>query len=586
MTSPTQTIYLPLSPILDEDGSVARELQKPGVHTDTADYPIISTKCTNCNRESTLQCKGCKEALYCSKDCQSRDADIHGPLCRQAARFCIDDDDTHPNRFRVLVLHAQENKVEFAWATKNKNCLEVVHPALSEFKLRLKDADATKADEMVVGATEYELPELLNVHIRDFQLGKFLGHCVLLWTLCDWKEMPIEWLNQTALSLGGKPGHTNLFYVPMVVTVFKQDMVDLQMRTLDHVQMRTLRQVVDYIQMAFDNPCVPNPDRFIPLEGPEPIRGVKINNHLERQLMRPYGMCDAMEDVSLNPRCPKAQLQWAAAIPFILGLKWVVRTAELDMVKPRITRFHADVFRLAWFQWQLNPFSQTGGPNKRRATVEHNRTSCSIVVFQAGGAPLETAHIQALLDYIASASKDAGIGTKDLSKAGFEAFWKANCSFDGAPSSPYELEASHAGRIDGEHFDEVLALIEADQESLVRSIRTAPVEPWAILKALSEIYPLDKHVMRVWGHLFNIWWGLDYGRDSIDRPTVKDTSGSGDETMETEARAAAAQTARDIANTLTEGQLGWCMRYFVTEPQDALDAIRKGRHILDSEPFR
>lgn len=572
MTRPTRTVYLPLSPILDEHGSVAQELQKPGVHTDTSAYPIISTKCTSCNKESTRQCKGCKEAVYCSKNCQRRDADLHSLLCRQAAKFCIDDCDASPDRFRVLILHARESKAEFAWATKNHDCLEVVHPALSEFKLHLENATAIDADEMVVGATEYELPELLNVHIRGFQLARFLGHCVLLWTLCDWEEMPIEWLNQTAMSLGGKPGHTNLFYGPMVVTVFKQDMVDLQERTLDHVQMRTLRQVIDYVQMASDNPCVPNPGRFIPAEGPEPIRGVKINNHLERQLMSPFGMRDSREDVYLNPRCPKEKIQWAAAIPFVLGLKWVVRTAELDMVEPQMVEFNADVFDLAWFQCQLSLGPEIGGPSKDRVDVVYNRTSCSIIVFQAGGAPLETTHIQALLEYIASESKDAGIGTRNLSRAGFEAFWDAYYSFDGAPMSPYELEAAYARSIDGRHFDELMALVEADKKRLLSSVRIAPFESWTILKALSEIYSLDEQVLKVWDYLddkIGCSRGVDGGA-SVDGPAATDE----------------AQTAKEILNFLTAKQLEWCVLYFVRGPQGVLDAIRNGRHELDMEPFQ
>lgn len=557
-----------MAPILDENGSVARELQKPGVHTDAAAYPIVSTKCISCNKESTLECKGCGEALYCSKDCQSYDADLHDPLCRQAARFCIDDGDTPPDRLRVLILHARENMAEFAWATKNDDCLEVVHPALSEFKLCQEDADTMDLDTMVAGAVEYELPELLNVHIRDYQLGRFLGHCLLLWSLCDWEEMPMKWVNQTALSLGGKPGHTNLFYGPMVVTVFKQDMVDLQTRTLDHVQMRTLRQVVDYIQMASDNPCVPNPGRFILSEGMGPIRGVKINNHLERRLMGPYGMRDSREDVYLNPCCPKAHIQWPAAIPFVLGLKWVVRTADLDMVKPRMTKFTADVFDLAWFQCQLTLGPEVGDATKSRVNVEYDITNCSVVVFQAGGAPLETTHVQALLDYIASESKDAKVGKRHFSRAGFQAFWEENHLFDGAPPSPYELEATYNSCIDGGHFDELMALVEADGERLSCSVRTVPFEPWTILQALSEMYSFDEHVLRVWGYLDEI----ASSRDSGDRPRG------------TEATNATAKTAMEIANVLTDEQLKWCVQYFVPGPQVALDMIRKGRHAPDTEP--
>lgn len=148
-----------------------------------AAYPIINSKCISCNKESTLRCKTCTEVLYCSSACQGSGQDLHKPLCKQAAKFHIVNPKLDPDCFRVIILHAQENKVKFAWAFEKDACLEVVHPVLCSFKLQ-QDADASDRDGSVVDATEGERPDLLNVHVRHFKLARFLGHCVLLWTPC------------------------------------------------------------------------------------------------------------------------------------------------------------------------------------------------------------------------------------------------------------------------------------------------------------------------------------------------------------------------------------------------------------------
>lgn len=312
----------PLSFLFENEGefaAVAKEIQKPGVHSDVAAHNIVMSKCITCNSESKLHCV-CKEPLYRSRKCQKTDAKLHNSLCKQAAEFSIDNGkDVNANRIRVLILHALENKVEFVWADTTDTHLEVAHPALSDFQR-----------SQVVHAKF----ELLNVHVRGFKLARFLGHGILLWTLCDWEFLSSKWINRTAVSLGGPSGHTIPLYGPLVVTVFNQDIVDIEKRTIDNVQMRTPRQIVDYIQMEEDNPCVPNPGRFITWGDREPniIQGVKINHPLEMTEMRFLGMRDILEVVCLNRSCPDEKLQWPAAIPFALSLKWVVREAKLPFL--------------------------------------------------------------------------------------------------------------------------------------------------------------------------------------------------------------------------------------------------------------
>lgn len=586
MTPATRTIRLPLSPFLHEDGSVSRELEKPGVHNHTAAHPILLTKCINCNKESTLRCQRCKEAVYCSKACESHDAELHARLCKYSSRFRIEDDDldvASQDRFRVLILHAEKNKVEFAWAVKKQECLEVKHTTISDFKSRLQldysTGDDTRDDDAKAGASiEYGSPKLLNMHMREFSLARYLGHCLLLWSTCGWRELPIEWVNQTALSLGSKVGQTNLFYGPLIVTVFKQDIVDLRKRTLDHVRMHTLRQVVDYIQMAADNPCVPNPERFILSDGPSPICGVKVNSSVERRLLGSCGTCDVMDEVYVSPRCPRAHLQWPAAIPFVLGLRWVVRTAQLDVVTKQPTKFVADDLDLGLLRWQLSLASF----NTRPGLVEHNRTNCSLVVFQANGGPLASVHVKALLEYVTFESRTKGRWLDNISRVRFEEFWNEHYAHEGVFPSPYDLETASASNSTGTStYDGASKLVERDQWSLLRSLQKAPFEPWAVLKGLSEMCLLDEEVLEVWKCLKELSRTNVAGEKDGSAASLRSTSPE----QTTDDVFDASRTAKEVASILSDAQLSRCVNYFEDEPRDALMKIRKGVFVLDREPF-
>lgn len=566
MTQELRPVRLPLSFVFENEGKfaiVAKEIQKPGVLHDVAEHPIAMWKCIICNKSDNLQCK-CKEALYCSKECQESDAKLHNPLCKQAAEFSIDDEDNlNANRFRVLILHALENKVEFAWATKTETNLEVAHPTLSDFQL----------SQHLVNAK----PEFLNVHIRGFKLARFLGHGVLLWTLCDWGPMSSKWINKTAVSLGGPPGHTIPLYGPLVLTVFRQDRFDIQKRTLDHVQMRTLRQFVDYIQMEGDNPAVPNPDRFIAWESKEPnvIHGVKINHPFEMNAMGSFGMEDPKEPVCLTRSCPTDRLQWPAAIPFGLGLKWIVREAELPFLLDRKQpTFDATLMDLSRFQWEVYNH-KTLGPVVDYAILKRS----TFVVCQAGGAPLQVDHIQGLLDYVKSKSRDSKGGqTIKLSGQEFKAFWKEKYSFDGAPPSPYKLELSHRHSIippssyelelhrhsiisdDGYDYDKLMTLVMSKKKSMEQAIGNAEVEAWGVLSTLNEMYPNDDQaVQRVFEYLGVFQKGLNVvGKLADDDGTALTAS-------------------REIINNLTRSQLRWITRYLETEGlQECLRYLRKG----------
>lgn len=80
-----------------------------------------------------------------------------------------------------------------------------------------------------------------------------------------------------------------------------------------------------------------------------------------------------------------------------------------------MVRSDTNALDLSWFHWQLEWREQE---TYLRPTIECNRTSCSVVVLHAGGAPLNTKHVQALLEYLRQKVQGTWIGERELSEVG------------------------------------------------------------------------------------------------------------------------------------------------------------------------
>lgn len=447
---------------------------------------IHSNKYAGWPRSTTCRCT---KAIYCDNDCKEADAKLHQLLCQQAEEI-VNSNGQDENDIQIIILHAQEIKAELAWATITDAGLKIDHPAINSFKL--------SQEELV------PVPDLINYQLQNFKLTKWLGQGVLLWTMVNWAELPIEWVNRTAIFMGGKPGQSNLFYGPMIVTVFRQDIVHLNMRTPDHVQMRTLRQVADYIQMVDDNPCVPNPIRFEsvppsldPLPDLAPIPGVKINDKLELALMSPFGMTDPKEEIFVALK-PRRLEQCPAAVPFLLGLKWYTRFAKLDVLteKPRIAERVDD--NLAWFQWTLNLVPDATRSNQQKVSAEYAHHDRSLVVVHAGGAPLRIDHIEALTMYVGlrqSNDKDRA----NVSEEGFQEYWKEiYANTQDAPPSPYQLEAGYPDNFVEPGADETMASLTKNKEEIKGEIMNmTPVRVEVLVKRLIKTYEQDRQVVRI-----------------------------------------------------------------------------------------
>jgi hypothetical protein len=70
--------------------------------------------CLLCNREGSLRCASCKEARYCSNDCQKVDWRTHKLLCKSAADFTAEKRPSPLHR-RFIIFPENESRPRFVW---------------------------------------------------------------------------------------------------------------------------------------------------------------------------------------------------------------------------------------------------------------------------------------------------------------------------------------------------------------------------------------------------------------------------------------------------------------------------------------
>lgn len=279
--------------------------------------------------------------------------------------------------------------------------------------------------------------------------------------------------------------------------------MELKKRTLAHAQMRTLRQVADYIQMVDDNPCVPNPARFVsvparmdPVADLMPVPAVKVNDKAELALMAPFGVTAPREQVSVAIS-HRRQGQGAAAIPFVLGLKWYVRSAKLDLIVEEGQVADRVDENLAWFQWTLESRPVAKKSSQQKASAKYAHHDRSLVIVQVGGAPLCAAHIEALVMYL-KLEQATDEDRAAISKEGFERYWEENyANTHDAPLSPYDLEASHPDNLVEEDADAMMALLAKNTEIKKQVLNIIAMRVEVLVKRLIEAYLENEQVVKV-----------------------------------------------------------------------------------------
>jgi hypothetical protein len=124
----------------------------------TSKTPEKAALCFRCNKTSTLCCSGCKNARYCSSDCQKKDWNHHKLICKSFANLS---ERPTPKHFRGLMFAAHEDNPRFV-------------------RLEQKTDYHWNLDfEAVMGPDTYEYKTLdFNVY---GPLRRRLSHSVALW---------------------------------------------------------------------------------------------------------------------------------------------------------------------------------------------------------------------------------------------------------------------------------------------------------------------------------------------------------------------------------------------------------------------
>lgn len=222
--------------------------------------PTSESYCIMCNAPGASRCLGCKNANYCSADCQKADWQTHKLLCKQYTQVSAS---ARPStrHFLGLIFPPEESKPEFLWIeAEGETRLLAHHSSIDRWKTKMKDRyKSGDCDAVVIHSPSQD---------RGLK-GKRFGHGlrVVFWpSSCnDATEVKyLEDFNLTVYSLSSekKASHIpSLKYGPVIVFAYSLDS-NFNLERLDDVSTNDLRHVVDYFRHSHWNPTVGDPKRF------------------------------------------------------------------------------------------------------------------------------------------------------------------------------------------------------------------------------------------------------------------------------------------------------------------------------------
>jgi hypothetical protein len=123
--------------------------------------------CLLCNKEGSLRCAGCKEARYCSNDCQKVDWRTHKLLCKSAAVFTADKRPSPLHR-RSIIFPEKESRPRFIWLKFFETWVDNETTALGvELAGLVRDTSEAALDSTIIanGVTGRILHKQLSVNL-------------------------------------------------------------------------------------------------------------------------------------------------------------------------------------------------------------------------------------------------------------------------------------------------------------------------------------------------------------------------------------------------------------------------------------
>jgi hypothetical protein len=126
----------------------------------TDGYP--PNNCTLCNKSSTDCCAGCHDAYYCSKDCQTKDWNLHKLLCKKFAKFTDRPTERH---VRAIYFPVDGTEPKFDWLPHGKKGFN----SLESTRL-LGNADCSAATFPMDPSNRQHLGKTIHLRYRSVYL--------------------------------------------------------------------------------------------------------------------------------------------------------------------------------------------------------------------------------------------------------------------------------------------------------------------------------------------------------------------------------------------------------------------------------
>ncbi|KAH7076965.1 hypothetical protein BKA63DRAFT_565331 [Paraphoma chrysanthemicola] len=200
--------------------------------------------CSMCDRPANnLNCARCGCSFYCSKTCQKDDLSLHKLLCQSFKDFSADK--APPSHYRFILFHDRKRKPEFVWL----RCPSKSSPVLPQ---RIAHVDQPGCAAHIVWRGDFN--PLLG---RSRKRMCLIGHAK---TGSDGMYHAVGARNESLMAVDNVLYFAEEFRGPLLL--FSMD---------GHLNTMDFRNSIDLMRISIAA------EHRLPLLGPTPVRGVRIN---------------------------------------------------------------------------------------------------------------------------------------------------------------------------------------------------------------------------------------------------------------------------------------------------------------------
>ncbi|KAI1333900.1 hypothetical protein F5Y15DRAFT_320884 [Xylariaceae sp. FL0016] len=329
----------------------------------------------------TYFCKGCKQARYCSKLCQTDDWPTHRRLCQQLYEQSQSESPT------ILVFGPNDSHPTLQQISNYQDFYQIVHKSATE------DCDT-------ISGTSENLHAHKSVYVRDIAMGLNgvynAGHVIEAIIVTSEKTSHVR-LNRSIASLA-KPGHLAERTGTYIFTSLGHCLSNNNRQffgSLLKFSARDFRAVVDWFGEHPKNPCVTNRRRW--LQGANRFwPAVKLNSEGEIKLyaeLDPSLNLDRAENIVIRSGKMDDEELYGCLLPRMAGLPWVARRC-VDSIVNKSREFKRN--------YGARVFATTKGFQAHDLTDRHVVSGLyngTIVLCHEDGHSIKACHVLCFFDF-------------------------------------------------------------------------------------------------------------------------------------------------------------------------------------------